>query len=38
MTSPSPGWRNRVLELRYCRPSELADHPRQWRIHGELQR
>lgn len=34
----SPSWRNRILELRYCRPDELVDHPKQWRIHPEHQR
>jgi DNA modification methylase len=33
-----PSWRNRVKELRYLRPSELADHPLQWRTHPDTQR
>ncbi len=36
--APPPAWRNRVKELRYCLPSELADHPLQWRVHGETQK
>lgn len=35
--TPTIDIRNRVKELRYVRPSDLADHPLQWRIHGELQ-
>lgn len=31
-------WRNRVVELRSCRPSDLVDHPKQWRVHGAAQR
>jgi hypothetical protein len=33
----APAWRNRVKELRYVRPAELADHPLQWRVHPETQ-
>jgi hypothetical protein len=33
-----PTWRNRVQELRYVKPSELADHPLQWREHPDFQR
>jgi hypothetical protein len=43
LSSPlSPGmaplWRNRVQELRYVAPYELADHPYQWRTHPDHQR
>jgi hypothetical protein len=34
---PAPQWRNRVKELRYLSPQELADHPLQWREHPDLQ-
>lgn len=34
----SPAWRNRVVELRAFRPSELEDHPLQWRTHPDAQR
>ena len=37
VSTPTLDIRNRVKELRYVRPSDLADHPQQWRIHGELQ-
>jgi len=30
--------RNRVKEMRLCKPSELADHPHQWRVHPRDQR
>lgn len=33
-----PTWRNRVKELRYVAPRELADHPLQWREHPDQQR
>ena len=34
----SPTYRNRVLELRYLKPGEIADHPLQWRLHPETQK
>jgi len=34
----APSWRNRVKELRYCSPADLADHPLQWRVHPDQQR
>ena len=33
-----PTYRNRVLELRYLKPGEIADHPHQWRLHPETQK
>ena len=35
---PVSSWRNRVTELRYVAPRELADHPLQWRQHPDPQR
>ena len=35
---PVPSWRNRVTELRYMAPRDLADHPLQWRQHPDPQR
>jgi hypothetical protein len=39
-SSPRPpaAWRNRVQELRYVAPRDLADHPLQWRTHPDHQR
>lgn len=34
----APSWRNRVIELRSCRPSDLADHPMQHKVHPDQQR
>ena len=34
----SPTYRNRVLDLRYLKPGEIADHPLQWRLHPETQK
>ena len=34
----SPSYRNRVQELRYLKPSEIADHPKQWRLHPATQK
>ena len=31
-------YRNRVLELRYLKPGEIADHPLQWRLHPATQK
>ena len=36
--NPPPQWRNRVKELRYVSPRDLADHPHQWREHPDVQR
>jgi hypothetical protein len=30
-------WRDRIVEMRYVRPEELADHPLQHKIHGPMQ-
>jgi hypothetical protein len=30
--------RDRVVELRRCKPSEVDDHPHQWRLHPHQQR
>jgi hypothetical protein len=30
-------WRDRIVEMRYVRPGELADHPLQHKIHGPHQ-
>lgn len=34
----SPRYRNRVIELRYCKPRDIVDHPQQWRAHPEMQK
>lgn len=33
-----PRYRNRVVELRYLKPGDIADHPHQWRMHPETQK
>lgn len=35
---PAIDWRDRIVELRRCLPSALADHSLQHKIHGDFQR
>lgn len=36
-SSKKPGIRDRIVELRRVKASELREHPRNWRTHGEAQ-
>ena len=36
--SDNGGWRNRIVALEEHKPEEIADHPYQWRSHGDHQR